>query len=149
MVKIWIDRNIGKIKVLTDSESIISLFKITLEEKSYSPWMKKWIMSKVTYKIYDNTRAKIGKSGTVELVFGLGWAAYLVNSLRPYVTESEINDILSGAVFSENPRLVPFKELRDYQNEDVLHVLKFKVGLFSCYTSYGKLYASNFLKPEI
>ena len=34
--------------------------------------------------------------------------------------------------------LIPFQGLRDYQNQDTLHLLKYKFGLFSCYTGYGK-----------
>ena len=45
---------------------------------------------------------------------------------------------MCSAVYQSTYRTQEFQELRDYQNQDILHCLKYKFGLFSCYTGYGK-----------
>jgi hypothetical protein len=47
------------------------------------------------------------------------------------------DNILREVIYSPNYRDIPFQGLRDYQNEDVLHILKYRRGLHSCFTGYG------------
>ena len=69
---------------------------------------------------------------------GLGWAGYIINMFRPYMSSEQYNNLLTDAIYSETHRDIPFRELRNYQNSDILHVLKYRRGLLSCYTSYGR-----------
>ena len=69
----------------------------------------------------------------------MGWAGYLINVFSSYITKENYDNILKDAIYTEEaPRDIPFPELRDYQNEDILHILKYRRGLVSVYTSYGK-----------
>lgn len=134
MVRTWVDKLDGKIKVYTDDPSAENFLKVTKTESQYIPWKRKWGTITTTTKIYDSK--KKDKLGNIEFTLGLGWAAFIASTFKPYISGEDYNNLLT-AIMAENYRTVPFKELRDYQNDDVLHLLKYKIGLFSCYTSYG------------
>jgi hypothetical protein len=54
------------------------------------------------------------------------------------MSQQDYEKLLIDAIYSDEIRTVPFDQLRPYQNEDCLHLLKYKVGLFCCYVGYGK-----------
>lgn len=137
MVHLYVDKNIGKIVLETDDSSARYLLEVTKKETKYIPWKKQYGTLTTTTRIYDDTRVKPDAYGIWRFHIGLGFAAYLINVFKNYISQADYNDVLS-AIISETYRDVPFPNLRDYQNEDVLHLLKYKIGLFSCYTSYGK-----------
>jgi hypothetical protein len=137
MLKIWVDKNIRKIIIETDDLNIKKLLETTASEIQYLPWVKKWGTIKKTTKLYEN-RVKANKNGIYTFILGLGWAGYLINVLRNYISKQEYDDILLNAIYSDEIRTVPFEKLRDYQNQDCLHLLKYRVGLFCCYVGYGK-----------
>lgn len=68
---------------------------------------------------------------------GLGWAAYLAGVFKNMITPDDYRTLV-GSIMSDTYRTQPFDGLRDYQNDDILHTLKFKIGLFTVYTGYGK-----------
>lgn len=136
MLQIGVDKSINKIIVVTDDLSIKYFFEVTRKENKFIPWKKSWGSVMTTVKIYDKRSIK---DGVVTYQFGLGWAGYLVNILSPYISSEDYNKLLIDAIYSpDSPRNIPFPELRDYQNEDILHILKYRVGLLNVYTSYGK-----------
>ena len=45
---------------------------------------------------------------------------------------------IEARIYSDSYRTIPFPGLRDIQNEDILHILKYRLGLYSVYTGYGK-----------
>ena len=137
MVHLYVDKNIGKIVLETDDSSARYLLEVTKKETKYIPWKKQYGTLTTTTRIYDDNRVKPDAYGIWRFHIGLGFAAYLINVFKNYISLNDYNDVL-GAVISETYRDVPFPNLRDYQNEDALHLLRYKVGLFSCYTSYGK-----------
>ena len=55
---------------------------------------------------------------------------------KSYINIDEYNDLVH-LITSDTYRTIPFPELRDYQNEDILHMLKYNFGVCSCFTSYG------------
>lgn len=138
MLRIWVDKNIRKIKIQTDDSSIRYLLETTTRETKYLPWVKQWGSVKKTTKLYENRSVKADHNGIYTFVVGLGWAAYLINVLRNYMSQQDYNGLLVDAIYSDEVRTVPFDRLRDYQNSDCLHLLKYRIGLFCCYVGYGK-----------
>lgn len=137
MVHIYVDKNIGKIVIETDDSSAKYLLEVTKKETKYIPWQKKWGTLTRTTRIYDDKKLKPDGYGIWRFHVGLGFAAYVLSVFKAYISQDDYNNVM-GAIMSETYRDVPFPNLRDYQNEDALHLLKYKVGLFSCFTSYGK-----------
>ena len=137
MVRLYVDRSIGKIVLETDDSSARYLLEVTKKETKYIPWKKQYGTLTQTTRIYDDSRVKPDAYGIWRFHIGLGFAAYLINVFKNYISQDDYNDVLS-AIISDTYREVPFPNLRDYQNEDALHLLRYKVGLFSCYTGYGK-----------
>lgn len=137
MIHLYVDKNIGKIVLETDDSSARYLLEVTKKETKYIPWKKQYGTLTYTTRIYDDKKVKPDAYGIWRFHIGLGFAAYLINVFKNYISQDDYNDVLS-AIVSETYRDVPFPNLRDYQNEDVLHLLRYKIGLFSCYTSYGK-----------
>lgn len=137
MVHIYVDRTIGKIVIETDDSSVSYLLESTKRESGYIPWKKQWGTITTTTRLYDGRKPKADSRGVYTFKLGLGFAAYILNVFRPHISVSDYNDVLS-AIMSESYREAPFPNLRDYQNEDILHLLKYKVGLMSVFTGYGK-----------
>lgn len=136
MITLWVDKEKRKIKLQTDDSSVRYLLESSRVERRYSPWKKKMDDMKVTEKIFDNRRVE-SHNGIFTFSFGLGWGAYLINVFKNYISPDDYAEVIN-ALTADSYRDVPFPELRDYQNEDVLHLLKYKIGLYGVYTSYGK-----------
>jgi hypothetical protein len=138
MLRIWVDKNIRKIRIETDDSSIKYLLETTTRETKYLPWVKQWGTIKTVTRLYENKKPKADQYGVYTFIIGLGFAGYLINVLKPYMSQQDYEKLLIDAIYSDEIRTVPFDQLRPYQNEDCLHLLKYKVGLFCCYVGYGK-----------
>lgn len=140
MTRIFVERSIGKIILVTTESTIRYYLEATSKDWRYIPWLKEWGYVTDTVRVYDGNKPPLmdPDSGTWTYTIGLGWAAYLINVLKPYITQEDLDNLLNDAIYSESFRDYPFPELRDYQNTDVLHLLKYRLGLFTCYTGYGK-----------
>jgi hypothetical protein len=125
----------NKVVVNTNDPRILPFLTVQREEKGYSPFLHRLSMVKKTYKIYEK-RPKT-TNGITTYEFGLGWVSYLARLLKNLIPIDEYNNLISS-LYSTNVRTEPFPELRDYQNEDVLFMLKYKRAVCSVYTSYGK-----------
>ena len=145
MIGIWVDRKENKIKIQTDDVSVRYFLEVTKRVTEYIPYIKSYKTITKTIKIYDKKQTH---NGIIVYTLGLGWAGYIANSFSPYITRDEYNDIVS-CVMSDTYRTQPFPELRDYQNDDVLHMLKYKIGLCGVYTSYGNKKKYLFMKRLI
>lgn len=137
MSETHISVNNNKIFLTTNDNRIRSLLTVERFEKGYSPFTRKLGMVKKTYKIFDK-RPKDLNNGMTLFEFSLGWVSYFARILKGIVPDDEYNQLVSS-ICTVNSRTIPFQELRDYQNEDVLFMLKYKRGVCSVYTSYGKL----------
>ena len=126
--------NDNKIFIITDDLSVKSLLEFKHKETKFNPFIKQWRTEEVTDKIY-NIRKK--KDGYWYFEMGLGWAAYIINTFYKFLLADDCRQI-QGAIYSDSYRIIPFPGLRDIQNEDILHILKYRIGLFSVYTGYGK-----------
>ena len=124
----------NRIYLETDDLTIKSLLEFVHRETRFNPFIKQWRTEDVIDKIYI-TKKKKGNLLYFEL--GLGWAAYIINVLSSHLLVDDKNTILSR-IYSDSYRTIPFPNLRDIQNEDILHILKYRIGLFSVYTGYGK-----------
>ena len=120
----------------TDNSGTRYMLEYETTMNSYSPWLKKWIDQKIKGKIY-NRKHTDSKTGKVYFEIGVGFAAYLLKVFGGDISKEDYNDVCS-AIYQTSYRTIPFPELRNYQNQDILHCLKYKFGLFSCYTGYGK-----------
>ena len=134
-LEVFVDKNTNKIIIKTDDPSIRYLLQATREETKYLPWKRQWGTQKITTRLYDRKKKLPNNIEAFEV--GLGWAGYIINMFRPYMSSEQYNNLLTDAIYSETHRDIPFRELRNYQNDDILHVLKYRRGLLSCYTSYG------------
>lgn len=137
MVTIWIDKIANRIKLQTDDPSVKFLLEASSWKVQYLPWKKKMGSVLVTDKIYDEKRVLPNAMGIYTFTLGIGWAAYIANTFKAHISQEDF-DSLVRLVVADSYRTTPFPELRDYQNDDVLHLLKYKIGLFGCYTGYGK-----------
>ena len=119
----------------TDNAPFVKgLLDYVYEAKKYNPWKKIWETKKISGHIF---KRKLTRGGHVYFEVGIGWAFYILTVFKDFILKDDYDAVLKEIV-QPSYRTVPFKELRDYQNEDVLHLLKYKFGLYSCYTGYGK-----------
>lgn len=129
----------NKIMLDSDDPSVRMLLEYIEEEPKFVPKGfkgKTWYLKKQKKHIYSG-RPKQINPGVYRYELGLGFAAYVLNVFKAYLNVEDYNRV-SAAVLADNYRDIPFQGLRDYQNDDVLHLLKYRLGLFSCYTGYGK-----------
>ena len=106
----------------------------------YIPWQKKWGYVEKVEKIYETGR-KIKHAqpdGTFKYIVGLGWSGFLLGALKDKLSVDDYNGIASNIIMADTYRTVPFSELRDYQNDDVLFLLRHRRGLMQVQTGYGK-----------
>lgn len=138
MVNLVVDRDINKLVLQTDDVTVKYLLETKDSEYTYVPYLKKWGHVEKLIKIYDKRPKTNKKTGLLEFTIGLGWTSYLLNALKDKISKETYDSILKEVLLSESYREHPFKELRDYQNEDILFLLKYKIGLMVVNTGYGK-----------
>jgi hypothetical protein len=137
MVNLEIDKDNREIVLTSDDPSVVLLLEKEEKITEFIPWKKRWGTVIKKTKLYEDRKPKI-TNGIITLRVKFGFAAYLINVFKNFISQECFEDIINNTIYSPNYRNLPFQELRDYQNEDVLHVLKYRLGLFSVYTSYGK-----------
>lgn len=138
MIDIEIKDNI--VYVVTDEPSFPYRFQYETEASVYDYYNKTMVTRNVTRNIYSKKRSKgYNEKGDpiYQYEFGLGWGVYIMNVLKGIISVDDAKKIV-GSLVNDTYRTVPFPNLKDYQNIDALHLLKYKYGLLSCYTSYGK-----------
>lgn len=135
MLNIIVDP-IGKIKIYTDDPSVKCMLEFKQQENKYVPWRKTWQTVTTITKLYEEKRPT-PKNGIWTFTLGLGWASYIANVFCNFITQDEYMGILRAIMADSYPTTL-FPGLRDYQNDDILHLLKYKLGLFTVHTGYGK-----------
>ena len=137
MVTVEYDDLIGKIIVLSDEPATKAQLEYRRKEARWCPWTKSYREQEIIDRVYDNPR-RIGPiSGVWRFEISKGWAAFLAGMFKGKISHDCYKNLLK-VILSDSYRTLPFPGLRDYQNEDVLHLLKYKIGLASLNTSYGK-----------
>lgn len=137
MVTVWVDKSVNRIRLQTDDPSARYLLEASDWKFQYLPWKRKMGNIQVTEKIYDEKRVSMNENGLYTFTLGLGWAPYIANTFKNALSQADY-DTLVNVIVADTYRTVPFPELRDYQNDDILHLLHYRIGLFGCYTGYGK-----------
>jgi len=122
------------LELQTDEDQVRFLLEVTERKTEFVPWKRRVDTVVRTYRIYEHRKTE---KGITTYYLRRGWVAYLLNTFIHRISKEEYNDLLHDVIYSSSYRTYPFNELRDYQNEDVLHLLKYKRGVLSCYTSYG------------
>jgi len=133
MFSIVVRRDLGRIILTTDDTSVRHMFEVMTREEIFVRGGNRMEVPKLI-KLYDNTWRD--ENGNFVYVFNYGWSSYLLRVFKSYININEYNDLVH-LITSDTYRTIPFPELRDYQNEDVLHMLKYNFGVCSCFTSYG------------
>lgn len=105
-------------------------------ERRFNWKTKKMDFMTVHKKIYNRAKRDT-KTCLYYYEIGVGWAAYLLNILGPFIQEEDMNHI-KDSIYQDQYRTVPFPNLREQQNDDVLHILKYRYGLCTVQTGYGK-----------
>lgn len=126
-----------KLEITTDDPSVECYLKGELEEPGYNIWTKKFGTIKKTVTIFDKRGGRRVSGGLFKYTLGLGWAGYVMNVFSKLISIEDYNGI-KASLMSDNYRDAPFPNLRDYQNDDMLFLLKYKIGLCQTNTSYGK-----------
>ena len=96
------------------------------ESKKYNFFTKKWETRKISGHIF-NRKHTDSKRGYTYFEIGIGWAFYLMNVFKDLILKDDYEE-LNRSIMQPSYRTQPFPELRDYQNGDVLYLLKFKFG---------------------
>lgn len=136
MISVKVDRTINKIVINTADPTIRWLLEFKRKVTEYEPWKKSWVTREVIEKLYINRRGS--KNGIYTFILGLGWVSYLLGVLKNIISVEDY-DGLVASILSDSYREAPFPGLRDYQNQDVLHILKYRIGLVTVNTGYGKI----------
>lgn len=110
------------------------LLDYVYESKKYNSFIKKWRTEKIRGHIYNR---KITRNGIVYFELGIGWVFYILTVFKDYILKDDYDAVVKE-IMQETYRTHPFSILRDDQNEDVLYLLKYKFGLYSCHTGWGK-----------
>lgn len=118
----------------TDDPGTRYFLEFQTVEKRYNFWLKIWEDAKIKGKIWNRMKTNNGKT---YFEIGIGFASYLLKVFGQDIPKEDYDDVLQ-AVCQSSYRTQPFRELRDYQNQDILHLLKYKFGIFSVFTGYGK-----------
>lgn len=137
MTEIFLNKKDGKVHVRTDNQDLHLFLEKQYKEYEYVGWTKKWGYVSKTVKIYDNRKPE-QKDGTLLYKISKGWTSYVLNVLRNEITKEAFDRVALDVLYSSSYREAPFTNLRDYQNEDMLYMMKFKVGLCQVQTGYGK-----------
>ena len=134
MFSVEVNKEFGRIVVRTDDPSVKYMFESVIQEKTYV--RKNWIMLTKNIKIYRNQNDIKDDDGNFIFILNYGWASYILRVFKSYLSVSDYNGLVR-LLMSDTVRTIPFPGLRDYQNSDVLHLLRYRISLCSCYTSYG------------
>lgn len=136
MLEIKHDKSINRLVLLTDDPSVHFFLESKQSEYAYCAWKKQYDWVHKIIKVYEPTKHSI--TGGYRYVLGIGWAGYLLGVFKEYMSKENYDDILYNIVLADSYRTAPFPELRDYQNDDILFLLKYRVGLVTVNTGYGK-----------
>lgn len=136
MININFNKDKNLLILETDEPSTVCFLEAKQKKYEYIPYQRKWGYTEKTVKIYETKRGRKTNPGVYEI--GPGWAGYLLGVFKGKISSDCYNQILKDVVYSEFYREAPFPELRDYQNSDILFLLKYKRGLMTVNTGYGK-----------
>lgn len=137
MIDIFFDQKDGFVVIETDDPDLYVYFEKRYKSYEYLPFKKQWGYTDKVMKLYNN-RKTVTKNGTFLYRIRRGWVSYLMSVLENKITSTQMEYLRAEVLLSPAYRTTPFDNLRDYQNEDMLYLMKFRVGLCQVQTGYGK-----------
>lgn len=137
MISVEIDKSINKLVIRTDDPQVKYLLEFKRDVTKYQPRLKTWATIKQIDKIYDNTRKYGPKQGIYTFEIGLGWTAYIATTFKNLISKEDYDKIVRS-IYADTYPIHPFPGLRDYQNEDMLFILKYNRAIVQTNTSYGR-----------
>ena len=133
-----ININDNEIIIVTDDKTVEFCLVRTIEYEGFIPWKGRIGIIKKKVAVYSSkVRKTINGIKAIIYKIGIGWIGYLVNVFSNLINADDAKKMKEYVMSSDYPT-IPFQNLRDYQNSDVLFLLKFRIGLLQCNTSYGK-----------
>ena len=138
MFQISLDASKRRLVLVTDDGSVKYFLESKQREWAYSPFKKEWGWQNKLFKIYEPGPHTMPK-GLYKYELGLGWCCYLLGAFDNKISKDNKEQLIKDVVAADFYRTTPFTNLRDYQNEDVLFLLKYRMGLMNVYTGYGKV----------
>lgn len=138
MLDLYFSRTQNQLILETDDPTIQYLLESRQKKYEYIPYKKSWGYTEKVEKIYETKRGRKANTPIQKFHIGPGWAGYLLGVLGGQLNSQTYNKLLQDVVYAEFYRETAFPELRDYQNSDVLFLLKYKRGLMTVNTGYGK-----------
>jgi hypothetical protein len=108
--------------LLTDNPTLPEIFKYDSGSMVFDFKTKQRVWGSKKSSIYESSRVS-KKSGLTKIKFKIGWGLLILNMFKSYLSPDDKQKILD-TIYSKNIRVAPFPNLRDYQNDDVLHLLK-------------------------
>jgi hypothetical protein len=137
MLVIDFDRSINRLIVDTDDPTVHFFLETKQRDYQYLPWRKEYGWTEKTIKLYDaRVKTDLG-GGKFRYRVGVGWLAYLMQVFNNKLSAENYNYLAKEVLMADNYKQTPFKGLRDYQNDDVLYLLKYRFGLVTVNTSYS------------
>lgn len=136
VLNIYVDRSENHLVIETDDPQLHYYFETQSSNYEYIPWKKAYGYVNKVVKIYNPGRHS--KGGMFVYKFNLGFTAFVLGVLQNKITREAYEAIMKEVILADSYRTQEFSELRDYQNQDILYLLRYKIGLFQCYTGYGK-----------
>lgn len=137
MLNVSLNRLTRRLDIVTDDPCLHYFLETKEKQWQYIPWKKEWGYNDRVVKIYDPGKHSMS-DGTFKYSVGLGWAGYLLGVFKDKLTAEDYKGIITDIIYADTYRDIPFPGLRDYQNEDVLFLLRYRTGLFQVNTGYGK-----------
>lgn len=137
MLSIVLDKSKGKLVLTTDEPALHYFLEKKQSTYAYKPWTKQWGYIDKIVKIYEPGKNTL-PNGLFQYIVGRGWLAYLLGIFQDRLSKDNYNYLLNEVLLADFYRTVPFPELRDYQNDDILFLLRYRIGNCTVNTGYGK-----------
>lgn len=137
MFQISLDKSKRRLVILTDDGSVKYFLESKQKEWAFNPFKKQWGWQDKLFKIYE-PGAHSMPGGLYKYELGLGWCGYLFSALENRISKDDKEKLLKEVIVADYYKNTPFPGLRDFQNDDVLFLLKYRMGLVTVNTGYGK-----------
>lgn len=113
----------------TGDKELMRKFRFSIHHKEYKKSQHKYVDIKQTIKMYE----PVGKN---QYRFSIGYIFYVLNACMHKMTPEKVKEIVSK--FKSELSSLNYYSLYPNQIEDLDKLLKYKFGIFQCYTGYGK-----------
>lgn len=110
-------------------KEMMKKFRFTIHRREWIRSKRKYVDVKQCIRMYETISRNTYK-------FELGYIFYVLNICKHKLESSEIKDIINN--FKSDFKSLNYYSLYENQIEDLNTLLKYRFGIFQCYTGYGK-----------